>query len=212
VPPLLSAGLLLLLVVRLGLISRVAVRRADALAISIQQQAKLHQELQYRAQHDPLTGLLNRAVLSEAADAVSHSPQPEPVAMLMLDLDQFKDVNDTLGHPVGDELLIQVAERLRHLAPARTLVRLGGDEFAILLLGPEAEHAVDVGERLVGELRAPYQVHGHELHVTTSIGIRKTDPAKPRLSPTEMLRDADQALYAAKAAGKDRVSVFAAPR
>ncbi len=210
VPPLLSALFLLLLVVRLGLVTRLAQRRANALAESVEEQAKLQDELRYQAQHDPLTGLPNRAVLGEAVQAALRPPYALPVALLLLDLDQFKDVNDTLGHPVGDDLLVEVADRLRSVMPATgTLARLGGDEFAVLLCGSDAANAVQISERLVRELRRPYQVRGHELQITTSVGLLVTNPKEHSVAPPDLLRDADQALYAAKAAGKNRVHVFA---
>ena len=210
VPPLLSALLLLLLVVRLGLVTRLAQRRANALAESVEEQAKLQGELRYQAQHDPLTGLPNRAVLGEAVQAALRPPYAIPVALLLLDLDQFKDVNDTLGHPVGDDLLVEVADRLRSTTPATgTLARLGGDEFAVLLCGSDAANAVQISERLVRELRRPYQVRGHELQITTSVGLLVTNPKAHSVAPPDLLRDADQALYAAKTAGKNRVHVFA---
>ena len=195
--------LLLLLVVRLGLVSRLAHGRADALAASVEEQAELQRELRYQAEHDPLTGLLNRAVLAEAVKEALRSPRTTRVALLLLDPDQFKDVNDTLGHPVGDELLIEVAGRLRRVAPASgTLARLGGDEFAVLLKGSDAGHAAQTGERLVSALRSPCLVRGHELKITTSLGVLIVDPAAAGVTPSDLLRDADLALYAACVSGE----------
>jgi diguanylate cyclase (GGDEF)-like protein len=130
-------------------------------------------------------------------------------ALMMLDLDGFKDINDTLGHPVGDELLIEVSRRLLDVAPPdATVARLGGDEFAVLLENTDPDEALRYAESFVAALRQPYHIYGHELFLTTSVGVLTSDvyPAPP--SPAEALSDADLALYAAKAAGKNRVAVF----
>ncbi|MFC6411155.1 putative bifunctional diguanylate cyclase/phosphodiesterase [Planobispora longispora] len=126
--------------------------------------------------------------------------------MLLLDLDGFKDVNDTLGHPIGDDLLTQVAHRLRALCePGLTLARLGGDEFALLLPATSAQVAVELAHTIVERLRAPYRLGEHEIYLTTSVGVL----AETEIStPAEALRDADLALYAAKAAGKNQITLF----
>ncbi|WP_433079891.1 diguanylate cyclase domain-containing protein [Dactylosporangium sp. CA-052675] len=172
------AGLLaVLLVVRMQLINRLAGRRAD--------------ELAFRATHDPLTGLGNRALLRER---LREAPDG---TLLLLDLDGFKLVNDTYGHPAGDRLLVTVAERLRSVvAPGDVLVRLGGDEFAVIT------HEPAVPSRILAALREPYAQDGLELAITTSIG------ALPLRGSADPLRDADLALYAAKAAGRNQVVTF----
>ncbi|WP_203895983.1 putative bifunctional diguanylate cyclase/phosphodiesterase, partial [Planobispora longispora] len=127
-------------------------------------------------------------------------------ALLLLDLDGFKDVNDTYGHPVGDELLTVVARRLRTLTPdGQILARLGGDEFAVVLPGADLEQALAAAEEVLAAVREPYLIDGRELYVTTSIGVL-ADSAAPTAS--DALRDADLALYAAKAAGKNQIAVF----
>jgi diguanylate cyclase (GGDEF)-like protein len=212
-----SALFLLLLVARLGLIAKVAQRRAvelaqrsAALAAAVSRQEQLQRQLTYRAQHDPLTGLANRDVLAERMEwALARHGGNGGHALLLLDLDGFKDINDTLGHPVGDELLIEVSRRLLDVAPPdATVVRLGGDEFAVLLQNTEPDEALRYAESFVAARRQTYGVSERQLFLTTSVGVLTTDvyPAPP--SPTEALRDADLALYAAKAEGKNRVVVF----
>jgi diguanylate cyclase (GGDEF)-like protein len=215
---LISALFLMLIVTRLALAILTARRRADelawqtaALARSLSEQKGLHRQLAYRALHDPLTGLANRTVLADAIDAALDDPRHTGGhALLLLDLDHFKDINDTLGHPVGDRLLIAAGRRLQALTPSgATLVRLGGDEFAVFIGAVDTEGALGLAERLRAELRRVYLVDGRELFVTTSVGVlATTDRAAVRTTPADLLRDADLALYDAKSAGKDRVSLF----
>jgi diguanylate cyclase (GGDEF)-like protein len=212
-----SVVFLLLLVARLGLVARVAQWRAAelagssaALAGAVSERVELQRQLTYRALHDPLTGLANRVVLAERMEsALARGGGRGRHAVLLLDLDGFKDINDTLGHPVGDELLIEVSHRLLNVAqPDATLARLGGDEFAVLLEDTEPEEAVRCAESFVAALRQPYLMSGRELFLTTSVGMLSTGVYSAVPSPTEALSDADLALYAAKAAGKDQVVVF----
>ncbi len=156
------------------------------------------------ALRDPLTGLGNRRAFQAALAAALARPETE-AALLLLDLDRFKHVNDSLGHPVGDALLRLVAQRLRaSLRGGDTLVRLGGDEFAILL--PRAEGAEPLAERLVDLLSRPYLVEGHLANIGVSIGIARApaDAAEGGM----LLRRADLALYAAKAAGRRQFCLF----
>ncbi|GGS48010.1 hypothetical protein GCM10010156_03470 [Planobispora rosea] len=201
-----------LLVLRLNTVARVAENRAGELATALHQQEILQRSLSYRALHDPLTGLANRTLLGQsiqhAITAGAAVPGTPPPALLLLDLDRFKDVNDTYGHAVGDELLTHVTHRLNTtvVTDGQTLARLGGDEFALLLPAATAEDALAVAQRILAGLRAPYRLGGRELYVTTSVGVLA---GLPVASPSEALRDADLALYAAKNAGKDQVTVFA---
>jgi diguanylate cyclase (GGDEF)-like protein len=217
VPIATSAVFLLLLVVRLGLVARMAQRRAQelarrsaALSAAVYEQEELQEELTYRAMHDPLTGLSNRTVLVERLDNLLSQPAGYGRhALLLFDLDGFKDINDTLGHPTGDEVLVEVARRLVNNAPADvTLVRLGGDEFAVLLENTEPDTARHWAEVLLAAVRQPYSIGGRELFLTTSVGVLIIDLRTSRPNPSDVLRDADLALYAAKEAGKNRIMVF----
>jgi diguanylate cyclase (GGDEF)-like protein len=175
-------------------------------------------DLAHQAFHDVLTGLPNRALFDDRtthALARSLRTGAAPV-VLSLDLDGFKAVNDTLGHPAGDQLLQQVAARLvAHVRSADTVARLGGDEFAVLLEprpdgvpdgGPD-EH-LELAERLVEALGAPYEVAGRPVRVGVSIGVVRAEDDGSSTSAT-LMRDVDTALYRAKDGGKGRVAVFA---
>jgi diguanylate cyclase (GGDEF)-like protein len=174
------------------------------------ERAGLAAELARRASVDPLTGLANRALFSQRlreALARLGAPGGTP-ALLLLDLDDFKTINDSLGHSHGDEVLIVVAERLRACLDQEDLAaRLGGDEFAVLLpqVGDEAE-AVAVGERLAASLRSPVIVSGREVLARASVGVRLARGGDE--DPERLLRDADMAMYAAKTAGRGGVRVF----
>ncbi|MGI5169929.1 putative bifunctional diguanylate cyclase/phosphodiesterase [Spirillospora sp. CA-253888] len=182
-------------------------RRAGALRASLAEQHALQEALTHQALHDPLTGLANRSLFRDRLEqAAARRPTGASSAVLLLDLDGFKDVNDTHGHPAGDQLLVQVGRRLRELLrEADTLARLGGDEFAILLEGVTLDESADIAGRVVDALARPCTVDGAVLHVTTSVGLYMIEH---RTDPSDVLRDADLALYAAKAAGKNRISVF----
>ncbi|MER3399129.1 MAG: hypothetical protein C4316_11500 [Chloroflexota bacterium] len=170
------------------------------------------EELRRRALYDGLTGLPNRTLFIERLGhaLLRSGRQGRPVAVLFLDLDNFKLVNDSLGHQVGDELLTAVAERLRQcLRREDTLARFGGDEFTVLLEEvPSAEGAIRVAERIHDALAGPFTVDGHELFLTASIGIALSRPET--LGPEELLQAADIALYQAKALGKARSALFGA--
>lgn len=173
--------------------------------------SRLVDQIRYQAVHDILTGLPNRAlILDRIEQMLARARRKEvPVAVLFVDLDGFKDVNDTFGHGIGDQLLRLVAERLSVvMREGDSIGRLGGDEFIVLVdgtttdLGPEL-----VAERLLQTLRSPFELAdaaAGSIIVTASVGIA----SGPRPSATELLRDADIALYRAKAAGKDRFIVF----
>jgi diguanylate cyclase (GGDEF)-like protein len=169
------------------------------------------QELHHLALHDPLTDLPNRVLILDRIHQMLARSRREhtPVAVLFLDLDNFKDVNDTLGHAVGDQLLIGVAARLTSaIREEDTVGRLGGDEFVVLAEGASlAAGAEMVAERILEVLATPFEIAGLQspLSVTASIGIAEGS----RTTPDELLRDADIALYQAKAAGKRRAMVFA---
>ncbi len=160
-------------------------------------EAKLLQDrLRYDASHDSLTGLPNRALLNERAELFHESPaQPsDSKAVLLLDLDDFKAVNDILGHHMGDQLLVVVADRLRgNVRPTDTVARLGGDEFAVLMTGASQSAAVSSARRILGALSETITIEGHALAAPASIGV-----AVGSRPFDTMLRDADAAMYEAK--------------
>ncbi|HYO31478.1 MAG TPA: EAL domain-containing protein, partial [Nocardioidaceae bacterium] len=167
-------------------------------------------ELHHQAFHDPLTGLANRALFGDRLDhALARSRRPGPVIVLLADLDDFKTINDTYGHPAGDKLLVTVAERMRAVVrPEDTVARLGGDEFAILLETPEGlDGAREVAERINAAMQQPFYLADVHTVVGASIGIVAADAIA---SSEAMLRDADIAMYAAKAQGKGGCVVYAA--
>jgi diguanylate cyclase (GGDEF)-like protein len=164
----------------------------------------------YQARHDPLTALPNRALLAEQLDRelARASRRQQPVVLLWLDLDDFKVVNDSLGHHAGDQLLLAVGERLRAcLRPGDLPARIGGDEFTALLADVrDLQDAITVAERIGAELGAPFQVAGHQVVVHASIGIAQSVPGQT--SAEELLRNADLAMYEAKKQGKGQWQVF----
>ncbi len=170
----------------------------------------LEEELQHRLFHDPLTNLPNRALfMNRLGHALARSDrQTGWVALLLLDLDRFNIVNDSLGHDKGDQLLIEAARRLQaSLRPGDTVARLGGDEFAILLDNIEsASGAITVAERVARDLRAPFHLRQQEIFVTASIGITLNRSSQD--SPDDLLRDADVALHRAKDAGRAQYQIF----
>ncbi len=174
--------------------------------LDVTREKGLEEELEHLAFHDPLTQLANlRRFRDEVADRLSEAGAGG--AVLFLDLDGFKDVNDTLGHTVGDELLCAIAERLRGaLRPGDLAGRLGGDEFAVLLDDVADVHeAVQVGERLRALLAEPVALRNHVLTLGASIGVAAFADGS---SAEDLLRDADLAMYRAKELGKDQVAAF----
>ncbi|MCC6315546.1 MAG: EAL domain-containing protein [Thermomicrobiales bacterium] len=181
------------------------------IAIDLTERKHAEDRLAYLAHHDALTGLPNRALFAERlAAAVERAGRRETsVAVLFIDLDGFKNLNDTLGHDAGDRVLVEVGARLRgRLRPVDTLARFGGDEFVVLLESAGGEPiATHVADRLLGALRPPLTVDGFAAHLSASIGIAVLDDAST--SPSDLLRQADIALYEAKAAGRSTRTVFA---
>lgn len=168
-------------------------------------------KLQHEASHDALTGLPNRAyfmsrlesALLKAGETVSHK-----VSLLFIDLDRFKIVNDSLGHLIGDQLLVGIADRLRDcLRPADFIARLGGDEFIILVEGNhQPNEIIRIAERIREKFASPFDLNGHEIYSSASIGI--LHHSEKHLTPADLMRDADTAMYQAKRAGKARHEVF----
>ncbi len=178
----------------------------NAMAARLQ---KSRQMLVRQAFHDPLTGLANRAsFMAQLGKAISEGNGRNPVAILFVDLDRFKVVNDTLGHGVGDSLLTIVGTRLAAAVGTDAVVaRLGGDEFTAMLQGPDVEtRAVEVADMIIRRMQRPVSVAGHEIFVSASVGISISDGHRTTI--TEMLRQADIALYRAKSEGKGRFVLF----
>jgi diguanylate cyclase (GGDEF)-like protein/PAS domain S-box-containing protein len=169
----------------------------------------IEERLSHQALHDALTGLSNRTLLLDRVrQAVARSARTgRAIAVLFIDLDRFKLVNDSLGHESGDELLVAVAERLLAVVrPDDTVARLGGDEFVVLCEDLGEEGIVAVAERLRASLAEPYALRGGEVSVRASIGI--ATPADGGSAAETLVRDADAAMYRAKERGRDRVVVF----
>jgi diguanylate cyclase (GGDEF)-like protein/PAS domain S-box-containing protein len=170
----------------------------------------LEEQIRHQAFHDSLTGLANRALflnrLEHALTAQQRSGSP--LALMLIDLDDFKAVNDSLGHLTGDELIVEVARSLSaSVRPGDTVARLGGDEFAVLLEGlPTREHVNDCATRTLAALKRDFQLGDHRLPMTASIGVAVG--AMDTGTAEELLRNADVAMYVAKAQGKGCFAVF----
>ncbi|HEX6678877.1 MAG TPA: EAL domain-containing protein [Actinomycetes bacterium] len=170
---------------------------------ALRQAERSQDVIRYQAQHDALTKLPNRTLFGER---VAHAVARGKPAVLFVDLDDFKRVNDSLGHAAGDALLVTVAERLRaSLRPDDTAARLGGDEFAVLLETADADGAALVAQRIITHLAEPFDLGGTTVLVRASIGIALTSTGR---HDADLLRDADVAMYVAKTAGKGRFSFF----
>ncbi len=179
------------------------------LARDVAKRRALETQLSYQAFHDPLTGLANRRRFVEQADAaLGGRSRVGGIAALFVDLDDFKTVNDSLGHAAGDELLVAVAARIRDgLRSTDVAARLGGDEFGVLLLDiPDPAYATAVAERLLAGVSAPLEVAGIPVEVNASIGVAVDTEAMHGVD--DLLSDADVAMYQAKALGKGRQHVF----
>ena len=178
----------------------------------ISERKKAAEQLEYLAHHDPLTGLANRSLLRERISAAIALAEKsgESLALLLLDLDRFKAVNDLHGHPIGDQVLVRVAARLRAAARgAEIIARLGGDEFVILLTaeaGAEAARAAEVAQRVIASLTEPFEVGASFLQINTSIGVSLYP--QHGADADELLKNADTALYSAKRAGRGTQRMF----
>ncbi len=175
--------------------------------------ASARDRLVHSTLHDPLTGLPNRTLFLDRLGMAMKRSQRRPdtlFAVLFLDVDHFKQVNDSLGHLVGDELLQSISERLNHcLRPVDTVARMGGDEFAVLLDYLDEEiQASQLALRIHQVLEPPHLIQGHEVTLSASIGITFSSAAYDQ--PEELLRDADTAMYRAKTEGRGRQAIFEA--
>ncbi|MFJ4619431.1 putative bifunctional diguanylate cyclase/phosphodiesterase [Streptomyces sp. NPDC088812] len=186
----------------------------------VTERVRLQAQLQHNAEHDPLTDLPNRALFTRRVQQALSGRRSSDrgtalrnTAVLFIDLDGFKAVNDTIGHQAGDELLVQAARRLQEaVRQGDTASRLGGDEFAALIVGDTTRdrsarerHIVELADRLRITLSQPYLIDGNEVRVAASIGVAF---AEPGLGAGELLRNADLAMYRAKAGGKGRVELY----
>jgi len=194
-----SVVLFLLVIVRLAGV-------VGDLRSTVTQQQRLETELERRALHDPLTGLANRVLFADRL-AKALSKRDERVAVLFLDLDDFKTINDTQGHQAGDELLRAVADALsRSIRPEDTVARLGGDEFAVLMEDAREGLARRLADRMHAALRMPMRVAGQDRAIGVSIGIALGHSGTSEAE--SLMREADIAMYVAKGAGKGGSSVF----
>ncbi|MFJ5779405.1 putative bifunctional diguanylate cyclase/phosphodiesterase [Streptomyces sp. NPDC093094] len=181
----------------------------------VTERVRLQAQLQHNAEHDPLTDLPNRALFTRRVQQAlsGRRSTDRGTAVLFIDLDGFKAVNDTIGHQAGDELLVQAARRLHEsVRQSDTAARLGGDEFAALIVGDggrdrtaRERHILELADRLRLRLSQPYVIDGNDVRVAASIGVSF---AEPGLGAGELLRNADLAMYRAKSAGKGRVELY----
>ena len=167
------------------------------------------EKLSYQALHDPLTGLANRELFRQRLQraAVAQAASDSPISVLHLDVDEFKQINDSLGHDAGDQALREVARRLLDaVRPGDTVARLGGDEFSILLASATERDAIAAAERVTAAACQPFAIGGKDVTSTVSVGIATARPAT--MQPDTLLADADLAMYFAKRGGRGRHAVF----
>ncbi len=175
----------------------------------ITSQKKNEDQLQYFAYHDSLTGLANRRYLQDKLTEMIGRKEKEGInyAVILLDIDDFKSINDTYGHEAGDSVILEFGKRLKEIAPERGLVaRLGGDEFIICVEQMERAELEDLVEQIVSSIGAPWEIGGDTHTITTSIGIAVA--GEENLSTTEILKMADEAMYEAKNAGKNVYQIY----
>jgi diguanylate cyclase (GGDEF)-like protein/PAS domain S-box-containing protein len=198
---------------RTNLINDPNVRGIVLTTRDVSERREFEEQLSHQAFHDSLTGLANRVLFR---DRVTHALERQerdqrPVSVLFMDLDDFKTINDSLGHAAGDVLLAEVGERIRAILRAPdTAARLGGDEFAVLLEDSgDGIGAADVAERLIQSLEAPFHLENKEVFVRASIGIAVAEPGTHEIDDVEaLMRNADVAMYMAKERGKNRYQMF----
>ena len=202
----LLAVVLLLLIIRAILAERENRVMVDSLAVSVATLKRRETVLSFQATHDVLTTLANRAELRRMIQAAINEHPDRVVAVVFIDLDNFKVVNDQLGHEVGDALLVAIGERLRFAVGREGLTaRLGGDEFGIFVGGPDAsERGAMVAAQVIEVFSTPFSVRMHDLSMSASVGLT----AGIYTGVSEVLKDADLAMYEAKARGKSQVALF----
>lgn len=226
VKPLAQMGQALTLFGKSGVMGELPTQRSDEIGVLAREvqtmgqqigeqmgQLRDHQEeLQHLAQHDMLTGLPNRRVLQERmSHAIAQARRSgRTLALLFIDLDHFKDINDQLGHEVGDALLVALAQRLKaQTREADTVVRVGGDEFVVLVDNPtDKAHIAAIAQKLLYALQQPVVWQGHTLQIGASIGISQYP--QDGQTDVEMLANADRAMYRVKAAGRNAYIFFSA--
>ena len=171
----------------------------------VTERKRLERQLEHQANHDALTGLANRRQLSQE---LAETDNTDFDAMVFIDLDRFKDINDQLGHAVGDRLLATVAARIgASVRPGDLAARLGGDEFAVLLRDTSREQAEQVAGRLLETIREPMAIDEHEIEIDASVGVAVSLPGDGRTS-RDLLHESDVAMYVAKREGRGRVAAF----
>jgi diguanylate cyclase (GGDEF)-like protein/PAS domain S-box-containing protein len=181
---------------------RSAQRQAQEALAELGRRAEQLKQLAYT---DSLTGLANRVFFHERLEEALNRRESGSISVFLLDLDDFKEVNDILGHQAGDKMLVETGRRLREcVGPADTVARIGGDEFVILLIDPESAEVV--ADRVVNALSSPVVLDGHEVHPSVSLGLATS--GSESLQASDLLRRADIAMYVAKAAGKNRYLRF----
>jgi diguanylate cyclase (GGDEF)-like protein len=175
----------------------------------LEERYALQEALLHQAFHDKLTGLPNRALLFDRLqhafmEAMRHQ---QALALLFVDLDDFKSVNDRFGHAIGDQLLVDVAKRMLLVVRQEdTVARLGGDEFTVLIKNPlSVDAAIGAANRILEKVSEPYQMSGVSLNISASIGVTMSYPKGDQ--PEDLLREADQAMYQAKSGGKSKIHV-----
>jgi diguanylate cyclase (GGDEF)-like protein len=175
---------------------------------SVRKLRTTNEQLQHQAFHDPLTSLANRALFAERLQHAMVRSEAGSVAVLFLDLDNFKHVNDKFGHAAGDELLVAASERLLQCVRREdTIARLGGDEFIVLLEDMrDPSDAARMAERMCASLRTPFAIAGHQVCISSSIGIALDSDRGHH--PDDLMREADMAMYRAKSGGKARYEIF----
>ncbi|WP_187118834.1 sensor domain-containing protein [Bacillus marasmi] len=182
--------------------------RLDGIIQDITMRKSNEEKIQFLAYHDYLTGLPNRRMFEKSLEKLidTYNVTNERFALLYLDLDRFKFVNDTLGHEIGDQLLIKVSERLKMFAGHENVFRMGGDEFTILQSNIGVKDPNAFGIEIIREIEKPFNVHGYDIHISTSVGISIFPDDGDTIK--KLLMNSDVALYKAKELGKNNVQLF----